>query len=725
MVDLSSLRSLSARRRKSSTAGRADANVTLGSRLQENNRSGSIGSHSDNGSLTSRPLNTSLNVIGQRNKRVRESRAGDVENQNMDMEVGDVQNEGDRHEKRVRQDSSSDLNTHEPEGTNSGSNATVSMRITETNTDQQPSSSTPDLEVRPEFRRSVNTSNQEVTENLSSTPIAGRRLMRSRNRDELSTSNGNNINTERIQVRISGSNRSSALAPIPDGALRPAFNDLKALLLETQRDKRAFASTVLSQKDKIEHLERELLQKNMQVTALEEASVKNRSASTRKRNIWSQDSLSNAGIGEYQGVCLALGRHATSNASYLVSESFFDSSNNDIRRRDWRSSAFPVSWSTAKQAVQFVKLPDNSPALPRCVMARALELQFFSSPFTGRTGFLRDCLKKILSGPVTSYMNDDEKKICESRIVSHRPTVQKFRAIISDAVGNRKKIAKGTYLRLLGYHNALKCASKKDTTSQQESRKMEREVVLDRCVDKSEDWNTNYWRITEWRTLCLDVSDTDVASEMKEGERLLDEKEIVDNWFLNEASRRSFLDLQGYQLSESTDEFSNDASIITLARADAAMTTMLKMITVGGRGGVRNNGFVESYRTLLPRAMDSIINELWLDIKEKGAHELAPFIGNSREIVEDPYGNSLRDYTVVYKNLDDNFIYLLASSRYLKQHVCGWYGNIKDAHIGRCKDEDDIFSRINSSMKFDDNEASDIDDHESSDPHNSDARAED
>ena len=231
-------------------------------------------------------------------------------------------------------------------------------------------------------------------------------------------------------------------------------------------------------------------------------------------------------------------------------------------------------------------------------------------------------------------MNEEEKKLCEARVVAHRPTVQKFRAIISDAIGNLKKIAKNTYLRLLGYHTASKPSSAKETRDQQLCRTREKETYLERCVKTNDagSIDAHHWRTAAWSDLSLDPMEIDVVAVMEEGEKLQEEMGVVDNWFLNEASRRTLLDLQGWHMSEGRGDFMCDASLLTLARADAAMPSMLKMITVGGRGGVTNNGFVESFRALLLVAMENIIKELWLDISEKAEHVFAPFIGNSREV---------------------------------------------------------------------------------------------
>ena len=548
--------------------------------------------------------------------------------------------------------------------------------------------------------------NHRITDPGSYTPLLSRRSQRKMNTESGGPFNG--VKNVRSTIRAGSADRTVSQTPNTFESLLPIFNQTKTKLLETQRDKRVYASTVLNQQDKLERLARQLRDKDLQILGLEESLAKKGAKTNRKGNIWSQKSLSADGIGEYQGICLALGRVGSTEVNYLITESFIEPSRNQIRRRDWRSSLTGVPSEVAKRGIQFVTLPDGTQAIPTSVMLRAQEVRFFDNIFKSPSGFLRECLTKVLSSPAASFMTEEEKNQCHSRIASHRPTNQKFRAMLSDGVGNRKKISRNTYLRSLGYINAIKPFSKNDSTTVKELRESEKEKALSRCVSilPSGYPDTSHWRTTDWKILCLDASDHDITADM---ENNLESNEGVDCWFLNEASKRAFLELKGYPALENIDGSINDSSLLTLARADAAMTTMMKLITVGGKGGVRNNSFVGSLRELLPIAMEVIIKELWMDISDRAEHELYPFIGNSQDSEDDPYGNSLGDYTVVQVNPDDDHVYVLASSKYIEEKICSWYGSIKDAHIGRCKKSDRCFTVIDKHMRFTDDEESDID----------------
>ena len=171
-----------------------------------------------------------------------------------------------------------------------------------------------------------------------------------------------------------------------------------------------------------------------------------------------------------------------------------------------------------------------------------------------------------------------------SKVASHLPTNQRVRSIISDRGGNIKKIARNTYLRSLGYYNSVRSSSKKDTNTVHEMRENEKRIISSRCIRALESvtLSTAFWRISVWKDLCYEVSDENVANEMDQADEQLEKDKKVDCWCFNEAARRAFPELQGYSNSNSSIDFANDSSLLTIARADATMTTMLRMINVGG-----------------------------------------------------------------------------------------------------------------------------------------------
>lgn len=517
--------------------------------------------------------------------------------------------------------------------------------------------------------------------------------------------NRNNIvrSHSRDQQLPSNANNSSS------NDFRSAHNAMKAEIMELKRDKRAYSSALVTLREKSEQMSKDMQMKNLQITALEEALSRKRNNGSGKKTIpWSLENLSKHGLARYQGICFAAGKYGTNLAKLVVSEMFIDEKDDFNQKQDWTPSATKVSTDTADKAVVFVKLPDGVCAIPVCNMVRALKLNFFSSRFNGSIGLLKASFLNVLEGPVGTYLSEAEREECLSRVSAHRPTIQKFRAIISDAVGNRKKAAKNMYLKSLGYKYAYMPESKKDTAVMKDLRTKEKEAVLTRCVSKDDENDTTFWRTSEWQSLCAVSLSDEIDNEMNVAEREIEQQGKVDNLFMNEAARRSFLVLCGCPVSSSIDDFSADTSMLHLARADASMTTMLKYINVGGKGGSRNDNFVESFRELLPKALAVVIKDIWCDLELSAPHELNLYMGNSSEDETDPHGNNIRDWTVVQKNPDDNYTYLLASPKYFRVKVCSWYGTVKDGHIGRYDSHRKEFVMITSTLSSHAFEESDI-----------------
>lgn len=493
--------------------------------------------------------------------------------------------------------------------------------------------------------------------------------------------------------------------------LRSAHNDIKAEVIELKRDKRAYSSAIIALREKSDQMLKDLHMKTQQIVALEDMLSRKRNRQGSGKLVpWSMESLSKFGLDRYQGICLAAGKYGTKLAKLLVTESYIDEKHENYQKQDWTPSSTKVTNETGQKSIVFVKLPDGVLAIPVCSMVRAKKAEFFTSRFKGPIGLLKASLSYILEGPVGSYLNETEREECMAKVSAHRPSIQKYRAIISDVIGNRKKSARNIFLKSLGYKYASTPDSKKDTAAVRDLRYREKDIVLQRCVNGGDENDTTYWRTSGWESLCLPSASAEVSDDMNSAEKELEDDGKIDNLFMNEAARRAFLALRGYFVPNSLDDFAADSSILYLARADASITTMLKYINVKGKGGSRNDGFVESFRLLLPKALAVIISDIWTDLLLLASHEMNLKIGSSSQDPHDPYGNGLRDWTVVQKNPDDNYIYLLASPRYFREKVCSWYGRVKDGHVGRYDLQRNEFVMITSCTTIDDVEESDVED---------------
>ena len=485
-------------------------------------------------------------------------------------------------------------------------------------------------------------------------------------------------------------------------------NQIKLDLMEALRDKRAYAAACMSFQDQNSLLDKEVQQLKQDKLALQATLDNTRVRTKGKKPVWSLENLKGSNIDEFQGICLAAGSLAKKEASYVTTESYWDETER-CRRRSWVGSTTVVTTDMASKVTLLVQLPNSTLGIPNCCMKRALEGKDYSSGFTNPKQFSAHCLEKILEGPVGSLMSESEKRACISKILAHKQTVQKFRGILSDAVGNRKKAALQVYLRTLGYKQGAKANSKHLTDDEKSSRSLERESAYSRVtrIDAKGDTSTMSWRLLDKFSLGNSVPRSGDHASIDFSD---DEEESVDHFFMNSAAKRAFCCLRGYNVPTNHKHYISDVSILCLARADAYMTTMLKWIKIGGKGGIRNCDIRDCYQSMLPKAMSAIIKDVWDDLKEAAPTEMFPYIGNSKEIVEDPFGNNIREWTTVIFHPSDNCLYLLARPIYFRKMVCSWFGNIKDCHIGRCLEDDTTFTRIVPSSTLDEVEESDVED---------------
>ena len=84
------------------------------------------------------------------------------------------------------------------------------------------------------------------------------------------------------------------------------------------------------------------------------------------------DNLRDTNIATYQGICLAAGDLAKKEAKVITTETYIDDKGNGLRMRNWRGSSTVVSVALAKEAIQYVVLPNGSFAIPTSCMQRAL-----------------------------------------------------------------------------------------------------------------------------------------------------------------------------------------------------------------------------------------------------------------------------------------------------------------------------------------------------------------
>ena len=304
------------------------------------------------------------------------------------------------------------------------------------------------------------------------------------------------------------------------------------------------------------------------------------------------------------------------------------------------------------------------------------------------------------------------KQVCIDRISAHRPTLRRFRIVLSDSVSARKKAAKMCFLKMLGFKTATTSESKNEDEDAKLARRDQKKIAFERCFKKFEDWevDTSHWRTRTWDVLCLQTDPTsNMEKIMRAAEREVTSGGKVDNLFFNEAARAAFHEIRGYNVSQGSTG-NSDVSILTLARCDAWITTAMKLVCVEGRAGQRNFDFTETFKYLLPRALERIIEEMWNDIRRLAPQELLPYIAESQSHPLDKSGNNLREWTVVVETIPEKKVFFNPSCKYFNQMVCSWFGNMNNCQIRICRADENKLEMISMCSNIDDDEDSDIED---------------
>ena len=490
-------------------------------------------------------------------------------------------------------------------------------------------------------------------------------------------------------------------------------NSYKAQLIEALRDKRAYASAYITLKEKSDKQEELVLRQEQQIIAMESSMtrVKRGDGMTKKKD-WNAQSLDGTPLSDYVGICMSLPLFINKEAFLVVTESTF-APGGGPQIRDWNASAVKVSKGTAEKAKLFIRFADETFGIPTSAMSRALIGTFYGNRFSSISKFVSATLRKILSSPIGKGMSDEQKTDCIDKISVHGPTGSKFRKALREAVNNRKQSGKTKYLKMLGYELASQSKPKQNPERKmliEEQQKLAKSRLFKVGTDGNPD--TMSWRLSSYSSLRNERGNrTPGSGRFGTYNENANKEDQVDILFINEPARAAFNEMNGYIVPKSYLSDNDDSSIISLARADAWITTAMRYISLEGTGGRRNNEFVQSFEVLVGKALERIISDIWEDISSLANHELAVSIG-SGEDQADPYCNNLRDWTVVLQSPEDNYLYLLITPNYFRTHVCSWYGQVKDCQIGRCSVGEVSFTKITTKMVFDQQEDSDIETNE-------------
>ena len=136
------------------------------------------------------------------------------------------------------------------------------------------------------------------------------------------------------------------------------------------------------------------------------------------------------------------------------------------------------------------------------------------------------------------------------------------------------------------------------------------------------------------------------------------------------------------------------------------MTTMLLLIRLGGKGGIRNQKFVETFQELLPRATEEILQTVREVVMTEVPAELSKNLPEQGTIRPEPFPNEARIATQAFRMPSNQYDYLAVKSSFFQEKVCSWIGDVADCYVGRSSAGCGIFKPIKSTDNIEPEESS-------------------
>ena len=270
-------------------------------------------------------------------------------------------------------------------------------------------------------------------------------------------------------------------------------------------------------------------------------------------------------------------------------------------------------------------------------------------------------------------------------------------------LSNHKRSCRNCFYKSLGYEHVYSTKKSETTSHEYEKKQIWDKFVQGVSLAVKESFETIAPSINDSIISDIDCSAwrTGTWDELK-NKSFQDEEPTIDSdmdtrqdrLFLNNASRKAYISLTGYE------PFENE-SILSIAKADAWFTTCVVLInTPDGKGGKRNSLFQEIFSKLLPRAVMNLLKGLRSLVESVHPSELEilpkeDFVPSTEYSDEDSYAfqvHSRMATNIVYLPSKE-VLYLYIEKLWFEDNVCSWIP-VVDAYIGKATEHDTCFKEI-------------------------------
>ena len=368
-----------------------------------------------------------------------------------------------------------------------------------------------------------------------------------------------------------------------------------------------------------------------------------------------------------------------------VTESTLDSDGKRVR--DWALSDEPsrrimrILGPEDKNGRAVIKLNEGSGAVPICPMAQAKMGKFYTSRYADEKSLVRAIVHDAIDEDDTPLISEEDREERADVLVGLLMSefLYEKRKMLSD----RKKRAKCRFFNSLGY---LALGNISPSASELAKRESEREVLSQKLLSVLEN---GQYDLSWWRTARFD--------DLKFNEDVSESSSFNgDKVFGNSAAIQALETLRGFSLVEGT--FSQDATVLSIARADAWITaTMIVMKEKRKKGGNTGSLYTSTYESLLPIATEQLLRHCHDVVQELHPNEISLSCSESME--ESPeLSNNLfqqsRKATKVFRMPTTKQLYLVVKASFFTKHITAAAGRVLDCYIGIARQKDLKFRAI-------------------------------
>lgn len=347
--------------------------------------------------------------------------------------------------------------------------------------------------------------------------------------------------------------------------------------------------------------------------------------------------------------------------------------------RNWGGRSVTVKGGPQAGLLDF--LDSDSGHVPICPLLGSIHHGMYVPSAVNVTEFLAGVTAVVLDSDVGKQIRESKMVDECMRQVKHDKSLNvELKSKLSNAMSTRKKASRNRFVNLLGYSMLSSRVTRKDVVSvaQREDYENQKREFREKVFARAEVADIDYGF---WRT----VNAIDLSYSGLPGRESLDGLEDNESIMVNRISNSVFSEFMNQDLSQAGDR--DDSTIAFVARIDVWLYVSIGYLCDDNSvdNGERKKGMQKKYQEAiskhLPLAVQQLLSRcrrLLFGVKEA---ELNVRMGCA-STANDPFNNSLREFTKVVYMPGSRKYYLAARPKWLKQNVSCMIGTVYDCYLG-------------------------------------------